>query len=109
MASRGDVEVYFGWVLAGSTNISGAAPIPSHHVSVLTEEDLLCQFWEEEEKPVAHSTLTPEERAVLNHFDAYHPRDSEGRFMVPLLQKPTSMELGGSRAQAVCRFVAFER
>ena len=88
---------------AGSTNIPGAAPLPSHHVSALAGDDLLRQFWEVEEKPVAHSTLTPEERTVLKHFDAHHSRDSEGRFMVPLPKKPTSMELGESRAQAVHR------
>ena len=42
---------------------------------------LLCQFWEVKEKPVVHSTLTSEERTVLNHFDVYHSRDSGGRFM----------------------------
>ena len=102
-------ETCFGWVLAGSTNIPGAAPLPSHHVSALAGDDLLRQFWEVEEKPVAHSTLTPEEHAVLNHFDAHHSRDLEGRFMVPLLKKLTSMELGESRAQAVRRFLSFER
>ena len=103
------IETCFGWVLAGSTNIPGAAPLPSHHVSALAGDDLLRQFWEVEEKPVAHSTLTPEERTVLKHFDAHHSRDSEGRFMVPLPKKPTSIELGESRAQAVRRFLSFER
>ena len=58
---------------------------------------------------MAHSTLTAEERTVLNHFDAHHSCDSEGRFMVPLPKKPTSMQLGKSRAQAVRRFLSFER
>ena len=79
---------------AGSSNITGAAPIPSHHVSVLTGNDLPPRFWEVEEKPVAHSTLTPEKRAVLNHFDTYHSPHSEKRCMVLLLKKPTVMELG---------------
>ena len=72
------IETCFGWVLAGSTNIPGAAPLPSHHVSALA-------------------------------FDALDSRDSEERFMVPLPKKPTSMELGESRAQAVRRFLSFER
>ena len=72
--------------------------VPSHHVSVLAGDDLLHQFWDLEEKSVANSTLTPEERTVLNHFDAHHSRDI-----------PTSTKLGESRVQAVCRFITFEQ
>jgi len=103
------IETTFGWVLAGNTNIGGSDTIASHHVSVLTGDVLLRQFWEVEEKLVANSTLTPEERTVLNHFDAHHSCDSEGRFMVPLPKRPTSTRLGESRAQAVRRFISFER
>ena len=103
------IETTFGWVLAGNTNIEGSDTIASHHVSILTGDELLRQFWEVEEKSVANSTLTPEERTVLNHFDAHHSRDSDGRFMVPLPRRPTSTRLGESRAQAVRRFLSFER
>ena len=74
----------FGWVLAGNVNVEGSNMVPSHHVSVLTGDDLLRQFWVVEEKSIANSTLTPEERTVLNYFKAQLSRDSEGRFMVPL-------------------------
>ena len=90
----------FGWVLAGSTNIPGTATLPSHHVFAPAGDDLLRQFWEVEEKPVAHSTPTLEKRTVLNHFDAHHSCDSEGRLMVPLPMKPTSMERGESRVDS---------
>ena len=62
-----------------------------------------------EEKSVANSTLTPEERTVLHHFDAHHSHDSEGRFLVPLPKRSTASKLGESRAQAVSRFISFER
>ena len=55
------IETTFGWVLVGNTNIEDSNTIASHHVSILTGDDLLRQFWEVEEKSVANSTLTPEE------------------------------------------------
>ena len=103
------IETTFGWVLAGNTNIGGSNIVTSHHVSVLTGDDLLRQFWDVEEKSVANSTLTPEERTVLHHFDAHHSRDSEGRFLVPLPKRSMATKLGESRAQAVRRFISFER
>ena len=103
------IETSFGWVLAGNTNIQDTDTVPPHHVAVLTGDDLLRQFWELEERFVAHSTLTPQERAVINHFDVHHSRDTEGRFIVPLPKKPNLTKLGESRAQAVHRFLSFER
>ena len=55
------IETTFGWVLAGNVNSKGSDTVSSHHVSVLTGDDLLCQFWEMEVKSVANSTLTSEE------------------------------------------------
>ena len=98
------IETTFGWVLAGNTGIEGSDVVASYHVSMLTGDDLLRHFWVVEEKTVANSSLTPEERTVLNHLDAHHSRNSKGRFMVPLPKRPTSTKLGESRARAVRRF-----
>ena len=38
------IETLFGWVLAGNTNIQSSGTIPSHHVALLTGDDLLHQF-----------------------------------------------------------------
>ncbi len=54
------IETEFGWVLAGSTGSVNSSTIVSHHASVLSGDDILRQFREVEEKPVANSTLTPE-------------------------------------------------
>ena len=55
------LEMEFGWVLAGNTgNNARNRTVASHHMSVLTGDDMLRQFWEVEEKTVANSTLTLE-------------------------------------------------
>ena len=78
------IETSFGWVLVGNTNIQDSDTVPSHHVAVLMGDNLLRQLWELEEMSHAHSTLTPQERAVINYFDAHHSCDTEGRFIVLL-------------------------
>ena len=103
------IESEFGWVLAGHTGSENSHTIISHHASVLTGDNVLRRFWEVEEKPIINCTLTPEERAVIDHFRDNHSRDSEGRFVVPLPKRPNAKELGESRTQAVRRFVSFER
>ena len=52
------LETEFGWVLAGGTDsCSPTAQITTHHVSAVSGDDILRQFWEVEEKPVPHSLL----------------------------------------------------
>lgn len=107
-------ETEFGWVLAGR-----ASPGPStyeaaaHHVSLLlgdlTGDDLLRQFWEVEEKPTSNGVMSLEERTALGHFIDHHDHLADGRFVVPLPRKTNMRPLGESRAQAVRRFVSFER
>lgn len=38
------IEMTFGWVLDGNINTEGSEMVASHHVSVLTRDDLLRQF-----------------------------------------------------------------
>ena len=62
----------FGWVLAGCTDSCAPANhVATHHASLLTRDDLLRQFWEVEENPKAHSTLSPEDQPVLDHFKTH--------------------------------------
>ena len=87
MAGGGDVPtaigMMFGWVLAGNTNTEGSNTVVSHHVSVLTGDELLRQFCDLIEKSAANSTPTRKERTVINHFDAHLSRDSEAKFILP--------------------------
>ena len=104
------LDTAFGWVLAGNTGAPTETPLVSTHLtSVVTGNDLLRQFWEVEEKAIANSTLTLEERCALEHFNTHHSRDERGRFVVPLPKCPLESKLGESRSQAVCRFLSFER
>ena len=104
-------ETMFGWVLAGRTDTHASThlTIATHHVSVISGDDLLRKFWETEENPKDPSNLSPDERSIVQHFKDTHTRSKEGRFIVPLPKKPQSKPLGESRSQAVRRFLSLER
>ena len=104
-------ETDFGWVLAGETNAktNSHLTIAANHTTVATGDDLLMKFWAREESAVEHANLSPEERAVVKHFEQHHTRTSDGRFVVPLPKKPHSKPIGESRSQAVRRFKSLER
>ena len=60
--SSSTFKTEFGWVLAGKLDVYVPShSIISHHVSVITGDDLLRKFWEIEECPRDQSYLTPEE------------------------------------------------
>ena len=102
------IETQLGWVLAGSTNSCVTPTVATHHTMVHTGDDLLRCFWEVERLEDKYS-LTPEESEVVEHFKTNHTRLEDGRFVVPLPRKLTSLPLGESRSQAVRRFLSFER
>ena len=107
------IETKFGWVLSGSTDPT--TDLVNLHVTTFTStvlgdgDDILRNFWEIEESPRNTPLLSPEERAVVRHFETGHRRTSEGRFEVPLPRKPDAQPIGESRSQAVRRFFALER
>lgn len=103
-------ETEFGWILAGETNTcTSHLSVTAHHVSIVTGDDLLRKFWEIEEQPNEHTSLSPEERSVVEQFKQNHHRTKDGRFVVPLPKKPQAKSLGESRSQAVRRFLSLER
>lgn len=104
-------ETQFGWVLAGRTgsHVYSHLSVTSHHVSVTSGDDLLRKFWEIEENPKSQSSLSVEERSVVEHFNKNHTRTESGRFIVPLPKRPESKPLGESRSQAVRQFMSLER
>ena len=69
------LETECGWVLPrGAGNCVTPSTVASYHVSMLTGDNILHQFWESEEKTVANSTLTLEECSVLDDFHSEHSR-----------------------------------
>ena len=104
-------ETSFGWVLAGKTDKLPTLQDSAftHHVNVISGDDILRKFWEIEESPKAESNHSPEERMVVRHFQENHTRNKDGRFIVPLPKNPESKPLGESRMQAVRRFRSLER
>ena len=105
-------ETHFGWVLAGSVE-GNTVTVPSHiasyHISLSSGDDILQRFWEIEDSPLAEINLSPEERAVVQHFDENHRRTSSDRFVVPLTKKNNDRPIGESRSQAVRRFLSLDR
>lgn len=103
-------ETHFGWVLAGSvdTNVISNHFV-SCHIALNSCDDILRQFWEVEESPLSEEGMSPEERAVVQHFEANHRRTDSGRFVVSLPKKQNTRPLGESHSQAVRRFLSLER
>ena len=109
------LETKFGWVLSGSTERNTSSDqvnlqaVVFHSFSVMSSDDILRQFWEVEEPPLAIPSLSVEERVVVQHFETNHFRAPDGRFVIPLPKKLNAPAIGESRAQAVRRFVSLER
>ena len=102
---------HFGWVLAGGTTdtCTPTNHVATYHVSCVSGDDILRKFWEIEDNPLSETSLTPEERTVVQHFKANHRRTENGRFVVPLPKRENTKLLGESRSQAVRRLFSLER
>ena len=98
----------FGWVLNGEVKGEGRQSL-THVCCAALSDDILKRFWEIEDHNLQKPILSPEERAVVEHFEKFHTRDEEGRFVVPLPRKVGVTPLGESRDQALRRFKALER
>ena len=71
-------ETAFGWVLAGSTGPSSPTHQVSHHVLLLTGDDILRKFWGIEEKPCSvtclhrRSCCSSLQRQTPSHLTMHH-------------------------------------
>lgn len=106
------LETGFGWVLCGNigetqATVQASTHVMAHSLLVTHTDDLLKRFSEMEETPT--TTISQEERDVLQQFEKTHAKTSEGRFVVTLPKKQDSKPLGESRSQAVRRFQILER
>ncbi len=67
-------------------------------------------FWESQETTSSGtSPLTPEEKAVVEHYSLNHKLTETGRYQVALPKQDQPFKLGESRQQAVRRFLTNER
>ena len=88
-------ETKFGWVLTSKTDdLKIPSKVAAHHAVTLSGDDILRKFWEIEECPRGAANHSPEERAVVRHFDETHKRNEDGRFVVPLPKNPQTKPLG---------------
>nr|XP_029713197.1 uncharacterized protein LOC115257565 [Aedes albopictus] len=100
-------ETVFGWVVSGSAKTR--LPIIRQRVCHLntTHEDVnrtLSKFWELEAGYYT-SKMTAAERAVEQHFEETHSRNSEGRYVVRLPFNDRKSQLGDSYEYAKRRFM----
>ena len=71
------METVFGWVLAGrSDSLHTHTHVTIHHVSLLSGDNLLQQFWETEEIADSQTCYTLEEKSVIQHFQETHFRNA---------------------------------
>lgn len=106
------METLLGWVLCGNVSLHHPhqQSIASYHTMIESGDDILRKFWEFEEPPSKlESSLSSEERTVVNHYKQSYVRKPERRFVVPLPKKSEKKILGESRSQAVRRFLTLER
>ena len=98
----------YGWVVTGTCK--SLVQVPRFHLCLKTSpldqqtQDLLTRFWQVEDVISSSSIRTEEEQTALEHFRTTHSRQSDGRYVVVLSRKSTTLSLGGSREQAVRRF-----
>ncbi|XP_043285701.1 uncharacterized protein [Venturia canescens] len=91
----------FGWAIFGPCNEAHNSSGWVQHAAVdhgfQALQDLLAQFWVQEEVPVQFgSDLTPEEQECEAHFVATHSRDNSGRYIVRLPLRSSTIQLGQS-------------
>ena len=105
------LETLFGWLLAGFTDsLLPTVNIATCHASCSTTGDeLIRRFGETEDGPLGDTSLTPEKRLAIKHFETKHSRTTHGRFVVPLPRSADTRSIGESRSAAVRRFLSLER
>ncbi|XP_043267664.1 uncharacterized protein [Venturia canescens] len=91
----------FGWAIFGPCNEAHNSSGWVQHAAVdhgfQALQDLLAQFWVQEEVPVQFgSDLTPEEQECEAHFVATYSRDNSGRYIVRLPLRSSTIQLGQS-------------
>ena len=106
-----------GWGVMGRYTISNHVSVPSAAVNLTLDEEsedtrldkALERFWIMEELPQGAPNLSPQETAVQKHFlNTHYFSPSDGRYVVTLPKKVTTLQLGESYDIAKTRFLRNE-
>jgi len=105
-------QTIFGWTISGTmtldSNNQPTQGIYTLHVSQPDPGVDLNRFWELEESPKT-SNLSPDEQLAVDHFQTNYRRSPKGRYVVSLLKKQPSLNLGCFREQATWRYIINKR
>ncbi len=104
-------ETIFGWTLRGK--VLSEPKSDRVHLCDSAEEsstdDLLRAFFRVEQAPESSFALIDEDQQAVDHFQKSYSRDVDGRYVVQLPKRNTSIALGCSRDQALRRYIQNRR
>ncbi|XP_029674246.1 uncharacterized protein LOC115242242 [Formica exsecta] len=92
-----------GWILSGAIG-EATASSRAHTHQCRVEEDLagmVRRFWEQEEMPLAATTLSKDDQECEDHFVRTHTRGPDGRYTVRLPVVEPLPDLSGTRRAAL--------
>ncbi len=80
------IRTIFGWTITGPYSSSTSAVHVMYHADIFSNtNELLRAFWESQETTSSGtSPLTPEEKAVVEHYSLNHKLNETGRYQVAL-------------------------
>ncbi|XP_063834411.1 uncharacterized protein LOC135083637 [Ostrinia nubilalis] len=100
----------FGWVISGKLDLSCRPPTSttSLFASTLALDNVVKRFWEVEEPPIV-KIVSPEDVKCENMFSDLVRRNSDGRYVVPIMLKDPLEELGDSHQMSMSRLHNLEK
>ncbi|XP_063830956.1 uncharacterized protein LOC135080203 [Ostrinia nubilalis] len=100
----------FGWVISGKLDLSCRPPTSttSLFASTLALDNVVKRFWEVEEPPIV-KIVNPEDVKCENMLSDLVRRNSDGRYVVPIMLKDPPEELGDSHQMSMSRLHNLEK
>ncbi|XP_059057488.1 uncharacterized protein LOC131851074 [Achroia grisella] len=102
----------FGWVITGQLRHTTILTPSKYVTSLLTStnrlDNVVQRFWETEEPPTTRIKV-PENDICEQQYKQYTYRDSDGRYVVPIMLKDNFPVLGNSSQLALNRFLNLEK
>ncbi len=103
-------ETIFGWTLRG--NVLSEPKTDRVHLCDSAKDssiDDLLRAFRVEQAPESYFALIDEDQQAVDHFQKSYSRDVDGRYVVQLPKRNTSIALGCSRDQALRRYIQNRR